>query len=450
MRLRHLFLLLVAIAVSPFVLFWTWSSIERTRLDRALDALEARHEPLDIAQFDPIPKTDEQRQASHYYRQASALLADLRPRWLTETARVIEDFCGTSDPVTRTGREASLRSLENRYEPALDLLDRATALDADGWDPKDKPDRTSVEANLPYELAGVNAARVARLACSGDGDAAAQALLASLRLRRVLFRWTTRPLQTSHGLQLVLNAGASRALLEQLQREYQAIAQTLDPEAGLRLARAQWLSYAQPGVFSEPPRWVAAQRLTPFQAIGLRITRPLRDHTVVAELHEFDAAIAAAREPWPRNLDETARIEREHPRSRSRANSLMNVVNPYGRHVALSQLQLWLPIAAETIARAHASIAALGVARWRLDHGGALPASLHELGPAYLSRPLIDPYSGSELAYTSDRGAYKVYSVGSNRRDDGGRWEQRSDLQFSRRGDPLDVGIAVNQTSKLR
>jgi hypothetical protein len=38
---------------------------------------------------------------------------------------------------------------------------------------------------------------------------------------------------------------------------------------------------------------------------------------------------------------------------------------------------------------------------------------------------------------------YKVYSVGIDRNDDGGTWEQHSDLQQSRRGNPPDVGVEV-------
>src|SRR6476659_6758709 len=133
-RLRVLFAFVLAALLAPFLLFWAWSAVESARLDRAFDTLEARGEPLDVADLQPKPATDEQRQASHYYKQATSLVADLRPRWLTETGRIIEDFCTTSDPVTRQGREASLRSLEDRYRRALELLDRATALDANGWD----------------------------------------------------------------------------------------------------------------------------------------------------------------------------------------------------------------------------------------------------------------------------------------------------------------------------
>jgi hypothetical protein len=189
--------------------------------------------------------------------------------------------------------------------------------------------------------------------------------------------------------------------------------------------------------------------MTPFEAIGMRLSRPWRDHVTVSELREFDEAIAAAREPWPRKLDAVARFESRYPRPRSRTNALMNVLNPAGRHVAANRLQFSLPLVTETVARTSTGIAALGVARWRTDHGGKLPASLRSLVPVYLSRPLTDPYSGAELLYKSSGNSYKVYSVGSNRRDDGGSWEQRSDLQMSRRGDPLDVGIAVNPSPKL-
>jgi hypothetical protein len=448
-RLRYLFALVVAILVSPFLVFWAWSSIEASRLDRAFDDLQARHEPLDLAEFDPKPVTDEQRQASHYYKQASALVADLGPRWLTETARLIEDFCRTPDPVTRTGREASLESLEDRYKPALDLLDRATLLDANGWDAKDKPDRTSIEANLPYELAGVNAARVARLACRGDGEAAANALLATLRLLRVIPRWARRPVLTGHSLQLVLQAGAPAVLLEELQHEFLRISDDSRLDVGLQHARAQWLYWAEPGVFSDPPAGVDARRMTPFEAIGARLLRPARDHVAVSEIREFDEVIDAVKLPWPQKLDAARRLDTKYPRRSNRGSVVSALARPLGPHAANSILQLHVNIVADGLARTRAGIAALGVARWRADHGGALPSSLTVLIPQYVPTMPVDPYSGGDLRYVSRGDSYKVYSLGTNRRDDGGNWEQRSDLQPARRGDPLDIGIAVISSPKL-
>ena len=114
MRLRYIVLIVVAILVAPFLAFWAWSAVEAKRLDRAFAALEARNEPLDIAAFDPTPSTDEQKQASHDYAQASKLVADVMPRWVSAAGKMIEEFCGSADPVTHQGRAASLKSLEDR------------------------------------------------------------------------------------------------------------------------------------------------------------------------------------------------------------------------------------------------------------------------------------------------------------------------------------------------
>lgn len=442
MRLRYLFALILAVLVSPFLIFWVWSSIESARLERTFDALEARHEPLDVATFDPQPTTDEQRQASHYYKQAIGLVAELRPRWLTEAGKVIEEYCGTSDPVIRRGRATSLESLQDRYQPALDFLDRASSLDANGWDAADKPDRFSIEANLPYELAGVNAVRIARLACGGDGEAAGNALLASLRLRRILPAWATRPLPTSHSLQLVLQAGASPPLLQQLQQEYQQFADAPGLDVSLQHTRAQWLSFAEPGAFSDPPKGFEGRRMTPFEAIATRLLRPARDHVAVSELREFNEVIDAMKQPWPQKLDAARAIDKRYPRSSNRG-GLVSALMPFGRHAASFSVQLYVTTMAEALARTRANIGALAAARWMAHHGGALPASLDDLIPQYVSGPLVDPYSGGALHYVQHGRAYRIYGVGTNRRDDGGMWEQRSDLQVTRRGDPLDVGIAV-------
>ena len=444
LRLRYLFGLILAILLAPFLAFWAWSSIEAVRLDHALDALEARGEPLDPAELQPKPTSDEQRQASHYYRQAANLVADLLPRWLNEAGRIIEDFCTTADPVTRQGREASLKSLEDRYRQALDRLDRATALDANGWDARDRPARFSIEENLPYELAGVNAVRIARLACSGSGEAAANALRATLRLQRILFPVYVARLQTTYGLQSVLrNPDIRPTTLEVLQREYERLDDEHAMQKALLYQRAEWLSFAVPCAFSDPPSGYATQRMTPFEAIALRLSRPARDHATVRELREFDEVLSAAAVAWPRKLDEAERVGQEYPRPNSRGSALAFLVAPLSAHVASNQLQFMIPQAAESLAKTRACIAALAIARWRSDHSGTLPRSLRDLGREYLKAPLVDPYTGAELKYATEGGTFKVYSVGKNRQDDGGVWDQRSDLQFTRRGDPLDVGVVV-------
>ena len=97
----------------------------------------------------------------------------------------------------------------------------------------------------------------------------------------------------------------------------------------------------------------------------------------------------------------------------------------------------------ETLARNRASAAAIAVALYRRDNAGQYPATLSAARAVFCLPALIDPYSGAELKYRHDGNGYKVYSIGANRKDDGGAWEQHSDLQLSRRGNPPDVGIAV-------
>ena len=59
------------------------------------------------------------------------------------------------------------------------------------------------------------------------------------------------------------------------------------------------------------------------------------------------------------------------------------------------------------------------IQRYRGDRG-AVPATLSDLVPAYADTLALDPFSGQVLKYVHDDEAYTVYSVGGDRRDDGG------------------------------
>ena len=63
---------------------------------------------------------------------------------------------------------------------------------------------------------------------------------------------------------------------------------------------------------------------------------------------------------------------------------------------------------------------ACAVERWRLDHAGALPASLDVLVPQYLTAVLEDPMDGKTLKFRPRPGGFVVYSIGEDGTDDGG------------------------------
>ena len=63
---------------------------------------------------------------------------------------------------------------------------------------------------------------------------------------------------------------------------------------------------------------------------------------------------------------------------------------------------------------------ALAIERWRAAHAGALPDSLDVLVPAFLPSVPRDPFDGQPLRFKRLPRGYVVYSIGPDRRDDGG------------------------------
>ena len=77
--------------------------------------------------------------------------------------------------------------------------------------------------------------------------------------------------------------------------------------------------------------------------------------------------------------------------------------------------------AAEMAARLRVAQTALGIERFRLQHTNALPGSLTELTSAFLTAVPTDPFDGQPLRFKKLPGrGYVVYSVGKDRKDDGG------------------------------
>jgi hypothetical protein len=356
--------------------------------------------------------------------------------------KTIEGFCSDNP----AGHAGTLAAFEQHYGVVFDLLDRTSNLDAVGWDDADRPRRNLMEEMQSIAAGRANVVRIARRACSGEVDAAAVALFSTLRLQRM---WYRAPLMTptAHSLSAVLSWGTvSPALPEKLQHEYASIADERLFENWMLRERAYWLSYTMPGVFGDEPPGFEPQRITPLEAVATRLARPLRDRRTVIELNEFEVAIEVAKQPWPRKIDRVRSFVSTHRANGSqsmRRGLFESLTRPFGAHAASGIMNSYIEGMAEMLARARASIGVIAVARYQRDHKGQLPGTLQQLVPTYLSTPLIDPYSGTELHYWHECGGFKVYSVGINREDDGGKWEQHSDLQQSRRGNPADVGIEV-------
>ena len=66
------------------------------------------------------------------------------------------------------------------------------------------------------------------------------------------------------------------------------------------------------------------------------------------------------------------------------------------------------------------AITALAIERYRLERG-RLPDALKELAPQFIEAIPTDPFDGAPLRYRRLARGYKVYSVGLDGHDDGGR-----------------------------
>jgi hypothetical protein len=87
----------------------------------------------------------------------------------------------------------------------------------------------------------------------------------------------------------------------------------------------------------------------------------------------------------------------------------------------LPSLQMVASRFASHEARRRAAIAALAVERHRLAKGGKIPANLNELVPQFLPNIPTDPFDGEPLRYKKLPVGFVVYSISSDRTDDGGR-----------------------------
>jgi hypothetical protein len=103
------------------------------------------------------------------------------------------------------------------------------------------------------------------------------------------------------------------------------------------------------------------------------------------------------------------------------------------------------PAARDAAAR-HVIVATLAVERYRRANRGALPPSLGALVPAYLPAVPVDPMSGKAVVYNVIDGGYRVYSVDTDLKDDGGALYgigSRTSLIPMQRA-PRDLGIEVS------
>jgi hypothetical protein len=137
-----------------------------------------------------------------------------------------------------------------------------------------------------------------------------------------------------------------------------------------------------------------------------------KDKDSVLLLDYYDRIIAAAELPVHEQCAELDRIDHEFFSSDSWLRYGFYMMTPSITHIAKINLRVIAGIqSAETI---------LAIERYRLKYG-SLPASLEALVPEFLETVYLDPFDGKPLRYVlRDTGGYTVYCIGEDGIDNGG------------------------------
>ena len=133
--------------------------------------------------------------------------------------------------------------------------------------------------------------------------------------------------------------------------------------------------------------------------------RPWMMKRLIERLDTLSVLIGGADRPWPARMDppSTAYISNSDRFGNSR------------RMDTLGMTEIGSDIALIRCARV-----VVAVERYRLAHGQSLPSRIEDLVPSELDVVPIDPFSGMPLRFVAEERGYVVYSLGLNRRDDGG------------------------------
>ena len=88
------------------------------------------------------------------------------------------------------------------------------------------------------------------------------------------------------------------------------------------------------------------------------------------------------------------------------------------------------------------TLTVLAIERFRLRHNNQPPQALSELVPAFLPEVPSDPFDGQPLRYQRNTEGYRIYSIGRDRVDQGGKSVPRR----QRRTDRLATDLVLEVT----
>ena len=442
------FAIVAFVILLPIAAHALWDYLEVRRLVREIVRIRDSGEPVAERDLGPTaPESPEQKSAARLYLAAGAAAV---PTYDIDRA-VPADLQTATYTLGQDAavRERLVRRLEAVLSPnadALALLDKATPLDFVAFGPGTE---YSFRTASVWTLTGVNELRAGYLCLTGKTDAAVEAAIVGFRLFRVdRFRaWWAADLRPGFRMVpfILSHCPPDAEALARLQQAAEAtssartIADALVRESMTDRARFLSRIWSQYGFDVRAPEAVTF-RSYPIEQMVLR---PWLTHLAVRELHDRAELIAAERLPAQERLAAVEALRQRHAERR--------VGGPFARGMVLGGVAREVPSMMGSFAYSGASIAAIAVARYRLDHNQQLPPSLDALVPQYLKAIPIDPFTDAPIRYVSRPGEYAVYSVGRDGKDDGGDLRPGPPPWRSGRPTPSrDLGVLIVTTRSAK
>lgn len=413
---------IVLILVVLVVAAWSiWNYSVGRALRNEIDRIRTAGEPVTFRDLTAsLKKVDRANDAGPSYAAALELL---RGRGKGKDAEIEKGLDKAAKDHVRPSSEllAEAEQLLEENRMALELIDIGRDLPGCNYD-------LGLDYGLSFVLprlgaargtAKMNSLRTRVLAFQGKGNEASRSVLSSLRMLRMFDR---QPILIHHlvrvaCLSLVLDdipiilefAHPSPDVMQELEDEL------LQAEKSMNLKRV-WIAervysleimrnlISSPRILDaalqdRPPiaeSWPNSFALSPF------VRSMALDH-----IRTYSKWIEASVNDWPEALDAIEESDEE------------SWIGMFARMLRPS-IERAVVLTGSSIAEVRSARLALMIERYRRSKG-SLPAKLEEVEAASGGELPRDPFTGRGLIYLKTSDGYKVYSVGENRKDDGGK-----------------------------
>jgi hypothetical protein len=402
-----------------------WSA--GTRLARRLDALRKSGEPLRIADLAHAPIPPE-KNAVVFLRRAASLLDAVEKELAASYPKA--GYPAPTEPLPRADQE-KLGKLFAAYPELMPLLEQAA--DSPDSDPQfdctlpaDRfPEAYMQHSSRHRALGRVLRARSAWLLSQGRSDEALATQVLTLRLAR---HWRQEPLIIGY----LVTAACEQVAMEGVNQVLRAgpvaatARQTLDAELALHDTMEGYNRALQ----TERAFSLSSVRELPGSRFW--VTRGFYDDVTLRLLDCYDRYLEQGTKPF---------IEVSHDTSRRSAGG--GGLNLYGALVTLLEPSLAaVREPAERVRAMSRSLRILNALQVRAPASNDGVPQLTELGLP--SAATVDPFNGEPLRVQKLGHGWKVFSVGSNLLDDGGKLDGRTDIGVG----PADTPVRSDRSDR--